>query len=463
MITVEVLGHEIEVGFIDGVAVSHNGLSFSGTHRIDFIDSNTVTFHVERVGKKITVSATSSGGTGGGGLNATVSGGVELVPDANPDQPGNITMGSVLIRDVLIPGAGFGSQWGSDDSPIGFFSWVGSNWSALWNATSLYFKSAAGFGFEGEGSTSPAWFNNLAGVVIGGTTMNGSSILQLISNTKAFLINVVSSLAGVNAPAQGMIVGSVEKDDLMLYWNNVWTGITRPEIFVIDDQNLVLEERHRNAVIVMTYNGITSVTPELGLSKGWTAFFYKKDGTNDYIDIVEGPYQEINAFNMRVYVGGAAIIHQGSEVFLVSGSLGPLVSQSAITAAIAAAEAAAKAYADDLQRIQVACSDETTAITAGTGKVAFRMPYAATLVGVRASLTTAQASGNIFTVDINEGGTSVLSTKLTIDNTEKTSTSAVTPAVISDAALADDAEITIDVDQIGTSGAAGLKVTLIFG
>ncbi len=47
-------------------------------------------------------------------------------------------------------------------------------------------------------------------------------------------------------------------------------------------------------------------------------------------------------------------------------------------------------------------------------------------------------------IDINEGGTSVLSTKLTIDNTEKTSTSAVTPAVISDSALADDAEITDD-------------------
>jgi hypothetical protein len=458
MINVEVLGREIHIGWIEGVAVSHNGVSFSGTHRIDFIDSNTVTFHVERVGKKITVSATAAGGGGGGGFDGTVSGGVELVAD-------NITLGSVLIRDVLIPGGNnFGVQWGADDSPIGFFRWIGNNWSVLWSNTTLYFKSAAGFGFEGEGSSSPAWFNNLAGVVIGGTTMNGSAILQLISNTKAFLINVVSSLAGVNAPAQGMIVGSVEKDDLMLYWNNVWTGITRPEIFVIDDQNLVLEERHRNAVIVMTYNGVTSVTPELGLSKGWTAFFYKKDGTNDYIDIVEGPYQEINAFNMRVYVGGAAIIHQGSEVFLVSGSLGPLVSQSAITAAILAAENAAKAYADDLQRIQIACSDETTAITAGTGKATFRMPYAATLVGVRASLTTAQPSGaNLFTVDINEGGTSILSTKLTFDNTEKTTTTAVTPAVISDAALADDAEISIDVDQIGTSGATGLKVTFIFG
>jgi hypothetical protein len=93
--------------------------------------------------------------------------------------------------------------------------------------------------------------------------------------------------------------------------------------------------------------------------------------------------------------------------------------------------------------------------------VTFRMPYAMTLTAVRASLSTAQASGSIFTVDINEGGTTILSTKLTIDNTEKTSTTAATAAVISDSSLSDDAEITIDIDQIGNGSAKGLKVTLI--
>lgn len=112
------------------------------------------------------------------------------------------------------------------------------------------------------------------------------------------------------------------------------------------------------------------------------------------------------------------------------------------------------------ESLVVAASDETTALTTGTAKTTFRMPYAFTLSAVRASLTTAQASGSTFTVDINESGTSILSTKLTIDNTEKTSTTAATPAVISDASLADDAEITIDIDQVGT-GAAGLKVTFI--
>jgi len=109
----------------------------------------------------------------------------------------------------------------------------------------------------------------------------------------------------------------------------------------------------------------------------------------------------------------------------------------------------------------LAASDESTALTTGTGKVTFRMPYAFTVSSVRASLTTAQASGSIFTVDINEGGTTILSTKLTIDNTEKTSTTAATPAVISDTALANDAEITIDIDQIGDGTAKGLKITLI--
>jgi hypothetical protein len=112
--------------------------------------------------------------------------------------------------------------------------------------------------------------------------------------------------------------------------------------------------------------------------------------------------------------------------------------------------------------IQLACSDESTALSAGTGKVTFRMPHAMTLTAVRASLTVAGTTSGLTTIDINEGGTSILSTKLTIDLTEKTSTTAATPAVISDASLADDAEITIDIDAIsGGATEKGLKVTLI--
>ena len=113
------------------------------------------------------------------------------------------------------------------------------------------------------------------------------------------------------------------------------------------------------------------------------------------------------------------------------------------------------------ESIIIACSDEATALTTGTAKVTFRMPFAMTVSAVKASLSVAQTSGSILIVDINEGGTSILSTKLTIDNNEKTSATAATAAVISDSALAADAEITIDIDQVGAATIAkGLKITI---
>jgi hypothetical protein len=108
--------------------------------------------------------------------------------------------------------------------------------------------------------------------------------------------------------------------------------------------------------------------------------------------------------------------------------------------------------------IGVALSDETTAITAGSAKATLRAPFAFTLTDVRANLNTASSSA-VPTVDINVAGTSVLSTKLTIDVNELTSVTAGTAAVISNGAIADDAELTFDVDVAGT-GAKGLKVWL---
>jgi hypothetical protein len=110
--------------------------------------------------------------------------------------------------------------------------------------------------------------------------------------------------------------------------------------------------------------------------------------------------------------------------------------------------------------IVVACSDETTNLTAGTAKATFRMPWAATLNAVKAD-TNEAPTGSTLVADINEAGTSVLSTKLSIDASETTSATAATAAVISDSALADNALMTIDIDQIGsTNPGKGLKVTL---
>jgi hypothetical protein len=109
----------------------------------------------------------------------------------------------------------------------------------------------------------------------------------------------------------------------------------------------------------------------------------------------------------------------------------------------------------------IALSDEITSITTGAAKVTMRAPFAMTLTQIpRASLSVVSTSG-IPTVDINVSGSSILSTKLTIDANEKTSVTAATSAVLSTTSITDDAEITFEVDVAGT-GAKGLKVTLYY-
>lgn len=125
-------------------------------------------------------------------------------------------------------------------------------------------------------------------------------------------------------------------------------------------------------------------------------------------------------------------------------------------------KASGKSVKPSTQTIAIACSDETTALTTGTAKATFRMPYAFTLTSIKGSLTTAQASGSTLTVDVNQNGTTIMSTnKITFDNTEKTTATAATAPGLTTTALSDDEEITVDIDTVGTSGATGLKVYLI--
>ncbi len=117
-------------------------------------------------------------------------------------------------------------------------------------------------------------------------------------------------------------------------------------------------------------------------------------------------------------------------------------------------------WAHSVDVIVIPVGDEITPLIAGTDSIRFRMLFAADLLAVRAAVNDAP-TGSPLIVDINEAGASVLSTKLSIDASETTSTTAAVAAVISDSDLADDAVISIDIDQVGSGTAgAGLKVSL---
>lgn len=106
-----------------------------------------------------------------------------------------------------------------------------------------------------------------------------------------------------------------------------------------------------------------------------------------------------------------------------------------------------------------ALSDETTDITTGAGKLTWYAPYDFTLTEVIATLSDPSSSGAV-QVDINVTGSSILSTKLTIDATEDTSLTAATAAVISAGSISKGNKITIDIDSAGAD-ARGLKVWLL--
>ena len=117
------------------------------------------------------------------------------------------------------------------------------------------------------------------------------------------------------------------------------------------------------------------------------------------------------------------------------------------------------------EMVSIAMGDETTVLAAASTTVplvTFNMPYGFTLTGVIVSAVAAPTGAALVTVDVHENGTTVLSTKVTIDASEKTSATAATPVVISDSALAVNSLIEIFVDQIDTDNtAAGLKIYLI--
>jgi len=105
----------------------------------------------------------------------------------------------------------------------------------------------------------------------------------------------------------------------------------------------------------------------------------------------------------------------------------------------------------------VAFSDETTNIVIGADKVKFHAPFNADILEVFVGLSTAQPSGAIFTVDANKNGATILSTKITVDNTETSSLTAGTPPVLSSTTVVKGDIISVGVDQVGDPGARGGK------
>lgn len=109
-----------------------------------------------------------------------------------------------------------------------------------------------------------------------------------------------------------------------------------------------------------------------------------------------------------------------------------------------------------LYRIVPPTTDTTVANIVGGD---FVMPFAGFVTEVGATVDTAGTTG-LTTVDINKNGSTILKTKVTIDSSEKTSRTAVTPSTVDATVQAFSIGdiFTFDVDVINTTPAKGLTV-----
>jgi hypothetical protein len=103
-------------------------------------------------------------------------------------------------------------------------------------------------------------------------------------------------------------------------------------------------------------------------------------------------------------------------------------------------------------------SDIGAAATVGTDKDAFvYCPENYTITDLILACETAPTGANLI-VDLNVNGSSILSTKISIDATETDSTTAATPYVLTTTSLAEGDILNVDVDQSGVSGGTTVQL-----
>ena len=98
------------------------------------------------------------------------------------------------------------------------------------------------------------------------------------------------------------------------------------------------------------------------------------------------------------------------------------------------------------------------AATVGTSKdwIVY-CPYAYTITNLILACETAPTGANLI-VDLNKNGSSILSTKISVDATERTSVTAATPYVLTSTNLAAGDILLPDIDQIGTGGGTNVQL-----
>jgi hypothetical protein len=260
------------------------------------------------------------------------------------------------------------------------------------------------------------------------------------------------------APANGAKGFAVLRGYARAYNGDAPITTVAPTVTIVDTLAGTIDNSYQNTIIGITSASDVTLTirKNTGASNDW--------GAGEFFSVIQLGTGKVT---LAVETGGTLDpspgylpATRGLKSVISATCLYPDADEWAITG-----DLLAEAATPDMQCFTLPCSDEaTTDVAVATDVYRFRMPYGLLVTDVRATLNVAQPSGSLLTVDVKQAGTSIFSTPITLDNAETASTTASAPAVLANPTstwFVDGDLISVDVTQVGTAGARGLKVQLI--
>ncbi len=281
---------------------------------------------------------------------------------------------------------------------------------------------------------------------------------------------VVAMISDIVAPGNTFndslfrIFGNVDGTKLIAFEADTFiTTATTRTITMIDEDLILLGRDNAQTVINKVINAPDNTLTNIGKTETIATFVH-----TDQTQLYQGQKQsfEHDATNAGIRIVpavGTPSAQQDGDIWYDSGS-------NQLFGRINGADVDLGSVTPQDSSFVITASDESTDLDIlNNPKVKFRMtlPFALNtgvglFLGVRASVSTAPTGTADIIVDIKQTGVSILTTPLHIDPGDTTSVGSATPAVILTSALSDNAEIEVEINQVGDSTPGkGLKVYLI--
>lgn len=262
----------------------------------------------------------------------------------------------------------------------------------------------------------------------------------------------------VTAPADGTIGWSVLRGMVLPYSGPPPLTTVSPIVTSINN-NTTVNNTTKNTVLVVVSS--TDITITINVNNGSATDWL----TGDFFSVIQFGTGKVT---LAVNAGGTLYPSPGfqpktrGQYSVISASnIGASTNQWAVSG-----DLLPTATTPEVHDFLLVCSDEaTTNLAVATNVYRFYMPYGLLITDVRATVNVPQAAGTPLAFDIKQNGTSIFSSLLTIQNASNKSTDSTTPYVLvnspNNTVLTDGSLISVDISQVGTAAAKGLKIYLI--